>query len=127
MPSLEMKKWRINSVHFDMENLKNGDNELQLGVSFSTILSKNNDTKDGRIQIEFNAKTKDEKIFLKVILDTLFVYLVEGLSSEEKESLLIQEGCQEAYEKMRSILNVFMDQAQVKRLVLPEYSELQNR
>lgn len=125
MPSLEMKKWRINSFHFDMENLKNGDNELQLGVSFSTILSKNNERKDGRIQIEFNAKTQDEKIFLKVILDTLFVYLVDGLSSEEKESLLIQEGSPEAYEKMRCILNDFMDQAQAKRLVLPEYSELQ--
>lgn len=125
MPSLEMKKWRINSFHFDMENLKNGDNELQLGVSFSTILSKNNERNDGRIQIEFNAKTQDEKIFLKVILDTLFVYLVDGLSSEEKESLLIQEGSPEAYEKMRCILNDFMDQAQAKRLVLPEYSELQ--
>ena len=120
-----MKKWRINSFHFDMENLKNGDNELQLGVSFSTILSKNNERNDGRIQIEFNAKTQDEKIFLKVILDTLFVYLVDGLSSEEKESLLIQEGSPEAYEKMRCILNDFMDQAQAKRLVLPEYSELQ--
>lgn len=121
-----MKKWRINSLHFDIENLKNGDNELQLGVSFSTILSKNDDARDGRIQIELNAKTKDEKIFLKVIFDSLFVYLVENLTSEQKDSLLIQEGCPVAYEKMRSILDVFMDQAKTKRLVLPEYSELQN-
>lgn len=127
MPDLEMRKWRINSLHFDMDNLKNGDNELKLGISFSTIMPKSNDVKDGRIQIELNAKTKDEKIFLKVVFDTLFVFLTEKKTPEEMESLLIHEGGPEAYEKLRSILNIFMDQAQTKRLVLPEYSELENR
>ena len=123
MPSIEMKKWRINSLHFDVESLEKGANELQLNFSFSTMLSKDVDTKDGHVQIEFVAKTKNDKIFTKVILDAVFSFLENGLAPEEKDAVLGREGFPEAYEKMRSFLKDFMDYAQAKRLSLPEYSE----
>ena len=123
MPNLNLTKWRINSLYFNMDNLERGGNDLKLVLSFSTIIPENDTENVERARIEFKAKTKEDNIFIKVELDAIFHFTEENLTREQKESLLNTEGCPEVYEKMRVFLNEFMDHSHVKRLVLPEYSE----
>ncbi|MCL4101729.1 MULTISPECIES: hypothetical protein [unclassified Fibrobacter] len=126
MCGVVLKKWRINSLHLDVENIDKGENELQLSLSFSSIVSKDDKVKDGRVQVEFNAKSKDDKVFVKVILDAVFDFSSDELTIEKKESLLRDEGSPIAYEKLRLFIKDFMEQSRIKPLVLPDFSEFGN-
>lgn len=126
MCGVVLKKWRINSLHLDVENIDKGENELQLSLSFSSIVSKDDKVKDGRVQVEFSAKSNDDKVFVKVILDAVFDFSSDELTIEKKESLLRDEGSPIAYEKLRLFIKDFMEQSRIKPLVLPDFSEFGN-
>ena len=127
MPSLILKKSRISQALLNADVLENGENKLKLNFSFSTMLPNGENPKsEGRVRIDLETTTECNNLFLKIIYDAILSFESEELDATKKMDLLEKEGTPITYKCFCEYLNKFIEVNQLKKIILPQYSELKN-
>lgn len=124
MPSLFLKKWRIKKLNLNVETLKRGENELNIEIGFSILVSKKENAGDGKVIIEAVFTADKDIPFFVITYESIFEFNDSHVSVEQKNEILRKEGVCETYLKLIEYVDKFMDMSQLKKLPFPDVSEI---
>lgn len=124
MPSLFLKKWRIKKLNLNVETLKRGENELNIEIGFSILVSKKENAEDGKVIIEAVFTADKDIPFFVITYESIFEFNDCHVSVEQKNEILRKEGVCETYLKLVEYVDKFMEMSQLKKLPFPDVSEI---
>lgn len=124
MPSLFLKKWRIKKLNLNVETLKRGENELNIEIGFSILVSKKENAEDGKVIIEAVFTADKDIPFFVITYESIFEFNDSHVNVEQKNEILRKEGVCETYLKLIEYVDKFMDMSQLKKLPFPDVSEI---
>lgn len=124
MPSLFLKKWRIKKLNLNVETLKRGENELNIEIGFSILVSKKENAEDGKVIIEAVFTADKDIPFFAITFESIFEFNDCHVSVEQKNEILRKEGVCETYLKLVEYVDKFMEMSQLKKLPFPDVSEI---
>jgi len=124
MPSLFLKKWRIKKLNLNVETLKRGENELNIEIGFSILVSKKENAGDGKVIIEAVFTADKDIPFFVITYESIFEFNDSHVNVEQKNEILRKEGVCETYLKLIEYVDKFMEMSQLKKLPFPDVSEI---
>lgn len=124
MPSLFLKKWHIKKLNLNVETLKRGENELNIEIGFSILVSKKENAEDGKVIIEAVFTADKDIPFFVITYESIFEFNDSHVNVEQKNEILRKEGVCETYLKLIEYVDKFMDMSQLKKLPFPDVSEI---